>query len=185
MSYAFWNFKDLQNNFLRFEKRNALSRGGVPDIHELDNITLAGFRLSMSTSRQHIAHALTTVFPYNYRDSAICVKFLLTSMRISLVWRTCQADSERSLKLSRAPCSSNFNPKPPRPGYVEWFQMTVKLILEKLPAQSRAIFMQTDVKACHSDCFAAKFCPAALCFYLTRSKTLASGGIMRYLIQFP
>ncbi|CAK9082246.1 unnamed protein product [Durusdinium trenchii] len=31
-------------------------------------------------------------------------------------------------------------------GYVEWFQMTVKLILEKLPAQSRAIFMQTDVK---------------------------------------
>ena len=32
-------------------------------------------------------------------------------------------------------------------GYVDWFQMVVKLILEKLPDDSRAIFMQTDVKA--------------------------------------
>eukprot|EP00435_Cladocopium_sp_Y103_P075280 s7_g55.t2 len=31
-------------------------------------------------------------------------------------------------------------------GYIDWFQMVVKLILEKLPEQSRAIFMQTDVK---------------------------------------
>jgi len=31
-------------------------------------------------------------------------------------------------------------------GYVDWFQMVVKLILEKLPDDSRAIFMQTDVK---------------------------------------
>ncbi len=34
-------------------------------------------------------------------------------------------------------------------GYVDWFQMVVKLILEKLPDDSRAIFMQTDVKAEH------------------------------------